>query len=301
MKENMKKFQYPIVLFGKTGSGKTSVAKELEKYGVQRLISFTTRPMREGEKDDVDYHFVDENTFFDMVDSGKIAEITSRSIGSTDYYYGTAVENYGISAPSVCIMDLNGIRTLKVAKIPHTAILLNVSNWAAEQRCLERGDNLKEARKRLKLERMTFASASNLADIVIDANDDFPNVVQTILDNIEADLSHWMEIQFKRSRDKEFYCLYGIDNKGMTELISYVHAYSGKVLYINSYAAIDPKVKKTVECIQNNIKYNHPFSIDFLESCAVSYFSRFSKQALVQRGLTERQIAYVNPQDQFSD
>lgn len=43
-----------VILIGKTGAGKTSIAKELEKLGYPRLITDTTRPMREGEKDGVD-------------------------------------------------------------------------------------------------------------------------------------------------------------------------------------------------------------------------------------------------------
>lgn len=64
----MSNIKYPIVLFGKTGSGKTTVAKEMEKLGIKRLISYTTRPKRSDEKDGVEYHFVSEDQFFEMVD-----------------------------------------------------------------------------------------------------------------------------------------------------------------------------------------------------------------------------------------
>ena len=48
-----------VVLVGGSGSGKTTIAHELEKKGFRRLVTTTTRPKREGEVDQVDYFFVD--------------------------------------------------------------------------------------------------------------------------------------------------------------------------------------------------------------------------------------------------
>lgn len=38
-----------IVLTGKSCSGKDCVRRELEKYGFNNIVSYTSRPMREGE------------------------------------------------------------------------------------------------------------------------------------------------------------------------------------------------------------------------------------------------------------
>lgn len=64
---------------GPSGVGKTSLGRRLrEKYGNLVLsVSYTTRPMRDGETDGVDYHFVDEQTFLRMRDRGEFAEWAS--------------------------------------------------------------------------------------------------------------------------------------------------------------------------------------------------------------------------------
>jgi guanylate kinase len=51
-----------IALYGKSGSGKDSIAKKLEKdYGYHKVKRMTSRPQREGESQGEPYIFVDEN------------------------------------------------------------------------------------------------------------------------------------------------------------------------------------------------------------------------------------------------
>ena len=47
-------------LMGKSSSGKDTLYKELKKRfpGLRQVILYTTRPIREGEQDGVEYHFV---------------------------------------------------------------------------------------------------------------------------------------------------------------------------------------------------------------------------------------------------
>ena len=53
-----------LVLSSPSGAGKTSVCRALKRFpGVVFSISATTRPMRSGEKDGVDYHFVSAEDF----------------------------------------------------------------------------------------------------------------------------------------------------------------------------------------------------------------------------------------------
>lgn len=289
----MSNFKYPIVLFGKTGSGKTTIAKELEKLGVERLISYTTRPRRDDEQDGVDYHFVSEDEFFNMVDRGRIAELTSRNVGGVAYYYGTAVENYGVSHPSVCIMDLNGIRTLKVMGIPHTAVLLNVSTEYAQARCFHRGDDSEETEKRLKLERMTFASAPKIADKVLDANAPVHVVTEQLQSIIGDDLSGWDHVYFKK--DGAFYVIYGMKKAEpkVQSILGYVHGVTGDTVFLNQKTANDPRVKKVVEEAKSEILAAHPFSLHWMEFFMKSKFNRYSTEELMRIGLTDAQIKRI--------
>jgi len=70
-----------------SGAGKTSLLKALLEQDEQLhvSVSFTTRPQRPGEVDGKDYHFVDQETFLQMVDEGSFLEHAH----VFDNYYGT--------------------------------------------------------------------------------------------------------------------------------------------------------------------------------------------------------------------
>ena len=63
-------------VMGKSSSGKDTVYKKLkEQYKEFRLIvPYTTRPIREGEKDGVEYYFVDPEQFRAMKEDGKVID-----------------------------------------------------------------------------------------------------------------------------------------------------------------------------------------------------------------------------------
>ena len=59
-----------------SGAGKTSLVNALIERcgGLKVSVSHTTRPMRPAEKDGVNYHFVSENAFVDMLDRAEFLE-----------------------------------------------------------------------------------------------------------------------------------------------------------------------------------------------------------------------------------
>ena len=71
-----------------SGAGKTSICREILALlpGLRQSISYTTRAMRPGERDGVDYHFVDLDVFQRMIGDGAFVE-WAQVHGN---YYGTA-------------------------------------------------------------------------------------------------------------------------------------------------------------------------------------------------------------------
>ena len=65
-----------FVLAAPSGGGKTSLVRALleREPGMRLSISYTTRPPRPGEKDGVDYHFVDEAKFNALQAAGEFLE-----------------------------------------------------------------------------------------------------------------------------------------------------------------------------------------------------------------------------------
>jgi len=71
-----------------SGAGKTSLLKALVATdpGIQVSVSHTTRAMRPGEENGVDYHFVDQQSFSLMVEQGAFLEHAR----VFDNFYGTS-------------------------------------------------------------------------------------------------------------------------------------------------------------------------------------------------------------------
>ena len=66
-----------VYLMGKSSSGKDTIFKELMKEGtmdLRTIVPYTTRPIRDGEKNGVEYFFTDEAGFRALKDQGKIIE-----------------------------------------------------------------------------------------------------------------------------------------------------------------------------------------------------------------------------------
>ena len=76
-----------LVLSSPSGGGKTSIAKNLlqGRDDLGYSVSATTRPIREGERDGVDYHFIDRGEFLRRRAAGDFLE--SATYG--DHLYGT--------------------------------------------------------------------------------------------------------------------------------------------------------------------------------------------------------------------
>lgn len=65
-----------FVLSSPSGAGKTTLSRQLlaRQRGISMSVSVTTRPMRPGEVDGKDYHFIDRARFDGMVENGELLE-----------------------------------------------------------------------------------------------------------------------------------------------------------------------------------------------------------------------------------
>lgn len=69
-------------LMGKSSSGKDTMFKKLiedKELALKTIVGYTTRPMREGETEGVEYHFVGEDTMRSLENQGKVIERRSYS------------------------------------------------------------------------------------------------------------------------------------------------------------------------------------------------------------------------------
>ena len=64
-------------LMGKSASGKDTIYKKIKEQmpELRTIVIYTTRPIREGEKDGVEYHFSDDKRLEDLQKAGKVIEL----------------------------------------------------------------------------------------------------------------------------------------------------------------------------------------------------------------------------------
>lgn len=84
---------YIYVLMGKSCSGKNSVAENLlgvSALNLRRVVTYTTRPMRAGEKDGREYHFVSRNFYSAQAAAGTVIDYHEYKTMDGLWYYFTA-------------------------------------------------------------------------------------------------------------------------------------------------------------------------------------------------------------------
>ncbi len=66
-----------VYLMGKSGAGKDTVYKQVlenKEIEFQKIIPYTTRPIRAGEKNGMEYFFTDEDRFLELKEAGRLIE-----------------------------------------------------------------------------------------------------------------------------------------------------------------------------------------------------------------------------------
>ena len=66
-----------VCLMGKSSTGKDTIYKRLladRELGLKKIVPYTTRPIRDGERDGVEYFFRSEEDFLRMKERGRIIE-----------------------------------------------------------------------------------------------------------------------------------------------------------------------------------------------------------------------------------
>lgn len=145
-----------IVLVGCTSSGKDTILKELissSNLNVKPIISFTSRPMRSGEVDGREYHFITKEDMLKKISNDEFIEVRSYDVAGSDVWY------YGIGEDSICltsedtyatIVDISGLQEIKSYLEKHnklnslTSIFIDCSAQIRILRALQREGKLND-------------------------------------------------------------------------------------------------------------------------------------------------------------
>ena len=158
-----------------SGAGKTSLVKALVEASDALVVSVshTTRPIRPGEQDGVNYHFVEESGFNELLERGDFLE-HARVFGNL---YGTsraAVEKQLSDGLDVILeIDWQGAQQVK-RQLPDSRAIFIVppSRAALEERLNSRGQDDSEVIARRMAEAVAEISHYVESDYLV-VNDDF--------------------------------------------------------------------------------------------------------------------------------
>lgn len=108
-----------FIITGPSGVGKTTVAKELLKRvpGLTRLVTYTTRQLREGEVNGKDYHFISKEEFENKKIAGEFFEWAQ----VYQEWYGSSKKDLDILLQKgnnvLLVIDIQGAKSIQ-EKLP---------------------------------------------------------------------------------------------------------------------------------------------------------------------------------------
>ncbi|QTS83832.1 guanylate kinase [Coxiella endosymbiont of Amblyomma nuttalli] len=175
-----------FVISAPSGAGKTSLVRALvnKLKEIKVSISYTTRPMRYGDKEGVDYFFIDENRFEAMVKADAFLEYAA----VYGYHYGTAkdwvIKQLKTGKDILLEIDWQGAQQIHCLFPPALLIfILPPSASILKERLMKRHQDEKAVitqRIALAREEMTHYSEFNYIVVNHDFNQALKNLVHII-------------------------------------------------------------------------------------------------------------------------
>ncbi|MBI5401991.1 MAG: guanylate kinase [Ignavibacteriae bacterium] len=182
-----------FVFAAPSGTGKTSIYREIlnDNPGIDFSVSATTRKKREGEKDGVDYFFLEKDDFEKRVANGEFVEYEKIF---DDNYYGTLKSfiDGKISEGKDVIFDLDVKGAMSIKRIyKDKAVLIFIkppNKEVIKQRLLSRGTESPETIEK-RLARFDFEMEKINEFNYVVVNDDLKkaiNEVQEIINKYKS-------------------------------------------------------------------------------------------------------------------
>lgn len=137
-----------ICIIGKTGTGKTTIAKALSKeLNIPLIKSYTSRPMRENETIN-DYNFVSSKYFEDY--KNDFIDIRKYAVADgSKWKYGIRKKDIHKRYDYLAVVDVLGFENLS-KHYDTRAIILESDEDLILQRLKSRGDSTEEIKRRLE-------------------------------------------------------------------------------------------------------------------------------------------------------
>ena len=172
-----------IIISGTTCAGKDTVVKSLLKKSsnITKSISYTSRPIRSGEKNGKDYYFVDKEEFERKIENDDFLEYACVQYGA---YYGTpkkeVIDLLNEGKDVILVIDVQGAQIIK-EKYPETLLIFIMAPSMKEvkKRIIARGGETKtQIIERFKLAYNEINEVNKYNYVVV--NDDLDTCVEKV-------------------------------------------------------------------------------------------------------------------------
>ena len=179
-----------VVFSGPSGVGKGTVRKKFfEKMGdkLYYSVSMTTRNIREGETNGIEYHFVSKEKFLEEIQKDNVLEY-NEYVGN---YYGTPKDvvfdkiNSGIDV--VLEIEVNGAKMIK-EKVPNcvSIFIAPPSFESLKERLVGRNTESPEVIEKRLIKAEDEISSANLYDYIV-INEDVEDAANEVISIIESE------------------------------------------------------------------------------------------------------------------
>lgn len=132
------------ILMGKSGAGKDTIQGSLVKWDFEPIVTATTRPIRDGERNGIDYHFMSKKDFINGIHAGQFIEYRSYYTlvdGKPDiWYYGTLKQELDKDKDYVIVVDTQGAKAFidYYGRDNCFVVYLDVPDEIREKRAMQR-------------------------------------------------------------------------------------------------------------------------------------------------------------------
>lgn len=160
-----------IVVCGKSGSGKDYLLRYLSKKGMNTSVKYTSRPMRDGEREGVTYYYLSKEEFETKISEGYFILYES-FIG---WYYGHSREEF--NNKNIFIMTPGEIKKLNEEDRERSIIIyIDIDKETRRKRISFRNDNNDSIERRIEADERDFLDFNEYDIRVTDPNYD-PSII----------------------------------------------------------------------------------------------------------------------------